>query len=114
MINNKDLKEVLEEALNVKVDGSEFNKKINTSIPLDSVKNFDSEKLCSIIASNRYININKDLEIAAMKELGKRRESGDPFNFENKIDEYSKRFTPIDYMPPDIINFISRFSGIKQ
>jgi hypothetical protein len=46
-----------------------------------------SEKLCEVIVSQRYLGIMRDEAILCMKELAKRRASGDTFEFEKRIEE---------------------------
>lgn len=52
-----------------------------------SVKQMSSEKLCEIVATNRYLNLFKDEAIICMQELSGRRSAGDTFAYETRIDE---------------------------
>lgn len=76
------------------------------------ISNFDCDTLCSIIASNRYIKFDNDLEKRCMMELANRRINGDDFNFESKIDELSKSFTDISISIPDIKNILDKIRKI--
>jgi hypothetical protein len=46
-----------------------------------------SEKLCEVVVASRYLGIMHEEAIFAMQELSRRRDLGDEFNFENKIEE---------------------------
>jgi hypothetical protein len=73
----------------------------------DDISVFSNQKLCSIIASNRYLKMNSGEEIMCMKELAKRRSGGDNFLFEKQINEYVTKFTPIETNIPGIMSMVS-------
>jgi len=73
---------------------------------------YTSKKLCQIIVSYRYLGLNKDLAIICMKELGKRRDSGDPIDFENEIELMLEELPKLDFKPIDIGSFI--FNKVKK
>lgn len=77
------------------------------------ISSFASDKLCSIIATNRYLKFDKKMEILAMQELSKRRDIGDAFDFEKEIDKYGSEFTPISASIPDAINAAIKFAKSK-
>lgn len=106
-ISNIDLKEELKD-LNLEEDLSDVpsEQKIKDSIP-----SYTSEKLCSIVASNRYLNFNNELSILAMEELGKRRSLGSPFNYEDYIEDYLKDLPKLDFKIPDIRSLMDQLSG---
>lgn len=82
---------------------------------LDNILNFkikigtvNSERLCEIIVSNRYLGIMKEEAIVCMWELSRRRVLGDDFGFEKFISNL------YDTLPKFKINTdnIFRYSGI--
>jgi hypothetical protein len=60
----------------------------------ESIDKYSSEALCSIIASDRHLKINRELQVICLEELDRRRASGDLFDFDTcikkKIDAYPK------------------------
>jgi len=52
-----------------------------------SITTSPSETLAAHVVAYRTIGINKEIAIECMKELSKRRKSGEEFNFENYIEE---------------------------
>ena len=72
-----------------------------------SISSYSSRKLCEIIVSYRYLGLNKALAISAMNELGSRRDSGDPTNFENEIELMLSELPQIDFKIPDLRNIFS-------
>lgn len=114
-IDPEEIVSLLQEAMSI--DDSELNNSTtNDDIVLteDQIKSFDSDKLCSIIATNRNIKISKNMEIMAMKELALRRELGDQFDFESKIDEYGKRFIPLSTQIPNVISIAMNMARNKK
>lgn len=79
-----------------------------------SVKEFSSEKLCDIIASNRYLNFNEEVTILCMMELAYRREGGDLFKFEEEIDNRQKELPPLDMSVPDLRSIMGQLSNIVR
>jgi hypothetical protein len=79
----------------------------------DNIIHYDSKKLCQIIVSNRYLNMNKDLAILAMQELSKRRQLGDDFNFEEFIEKSLEELPKINFSMPDLRMILSNISGMK-
>lgn len=57
-----------------------------------NITSFSSEKLCEIIATFRYLGMMKDYAIKSMEELSKRRDAGDQFNFETRVNEILQSF----------------------
>lgn len=90
----------------------------DNTISADTVKTnmfgYDSKKLCHIIVSHRYLNMNKELAILAMEELSKRRQNGDDFNFEAFIEESINELPPLNFNMPDLRLLLSKISGIKK
>ena len=87
----------------------------NKSISLDTIKsnivNYDSKKLCQIIVSNRYLNMNKELAVLAMQELSIRRQNGDQFNFEEFIEESLNQLPELNFSMPDLRVLLNKLSG---
>lgn len=105
---SEELMDLLNEAIAFDHSNVKSNEKAE-ELNAESVKSFNNEKLCSIIASNRYLKINSGIELLCMKELADRRSKGDTFQFENQISKYSKSFTPINKKIPDIFEFFKNF-----
>lgn len=107
-LNEEDLSELLKEI-----------SELNTEDPSDAfvenedfdIKNCSSEKLCSLIASNRYLRFSDQMEIDAMKELSERRIKGENFPFETKIVEYGTSFVPLNTNMPDLMKIIPNIKG---
>lgn len=66
--------------------------KIRTMIPT-----YSSEKLSEMIVVERYIGFHPEVSVMAMEELAKRRMEGDPFVFENYIDQSLKSLPKLDF-----------------
>lgn len=81
----------------------------NIEISPEILKTFSSEKICSLIASNRYLRFSDSLEVLAMQELAQRRIDGDNFEFENLIKEYSSTFVPINIKLPDLMKIAAEY-----
>ena len=114
MISPEEIAELLKEALSIDRSSIDFNlKNKKANLSKEDVSSFDSEKLCSLVACNRYIAMDKNMEVLAMQELAKRRQAGDNFNFESKIEEYSKRFIPIDTNIPQVIGMATKMMKNK-
>ena len=114
MISPEEIAQLLKEALSIDRSSFDFaskNKKANLS--KEDVSSFDSDKLCSLVACNRYLSVDKNMEVLAMQELSKRRQSGDNFDFESKIEEYGKRFVPIDTNIPEVIGMATKMMKNK-
>lgn len=107
-MNSNEIIDLLQEVMNF---NPSTNKKVEVSKEFDenSVKLFDNNKLCSIVASNRYLKMDPKMEKLCMKELAERRASGDTFLFENQIEKYYKSFTPINKKIPEISELIGKF-----
>ena len=73
------------------------NKKLIQEVP-----DADSKVLAVHIIAYRVIGINKELSIACMEELAKRRSNGDSFNYEEYIESKIKDFPRFKNM--DMVN----------
>jgi hypothetical protein len=78
----------------------------DVKLDVDKVKSlipsYTSEKLCEMIVVDRYLGISKEVAVACMEELSKRRTAGDPFPFEKFIDEKLKSLPPLNFNMPDL------------
>lgn len=81
--------------------------KVKATIPLSN-----SKKLCEMILVNRYFNMSKDITIACMEELAKRRTEGDDFNFEKYIEDSAAKMPVINLKIPDLKDVLSQY--VKQ
>jgi hypothetical protein len=77
---------------------------------IEDVSQFSNEKLCSLVAANRYLKLNEAMQLECMKELAKRRDGGDNFNFEEKIKEYFDQLPPIDLNLPNVMSMLNDFT----
>lgn len=100
---NFDLEDDLEDELNEEVVDLE---KIKSNL-----STYSQERICEIIACNRYFNINSDLTLSCMEELSLRRINGNDFNFESHIDSLYKELPTINTVVPDIRDMLSRMIG---
>jgi hypothetical protein len=82
-------------------DPSEENVKNN-------IEEFNSKKLCQIIVCNRYLNTSKDLAIACMEQLSKRRAEGDDFDFESYIETSLSELPVLNFKISDIRDAMSK------
>lgn len=71
--------------------------KIRTNIP-----NYTSEKLSEMIAVERYIGFHPEVSVMCMEELSKRRQAGDPFPFEDYIDNSLSGLPKLDFNMLDL------------
>jgi len=62
----------------------------------ENIKQFTNEKLCEIIVSNRYLGVLREEALACMNELAWRREQGEIFPYEQKIEELLKSLPKIN------------------
>lgn len=76
-----------------------------------NLHNYQSETLCDMIVCNRYFNINAELSLICMTELGERRTKGDLFVFEDYIEKSLNELPKLDFTIPDIRTMLA---GIKK
>jgi len=74
----------------------------------EKVPTHTSEKLCEMIACDRYLGINKKLTIMCMEELAKRRDRGDNFDYESYIETSLAEYPALDFNLPDLRSIISQ------
>lgn len=67
--------------LNTSDNSNNFNDEFQKNLP-----SFSNDKLCEVIVAFRYLGTMKEEALISMTELAKRREEGDTFPFENKIE----------------------------
>lgn len=89
-MENKDDQEPIEE---VKLDVA----KVKNLIP-----SYTSQKLCEMIAADRYLGISKEVAVACMEELAARRATGDVFEFEKCIEECMGKLPPLNFKTMDL------------
>jgi len=91
---------------------------------IDQVKaNISSQsaiKLADMVITYRYLGLYKEASILAMEELGKRRASGDDFDFETyiaeKIETLPKLDTNVEFKGIDmgtILSTVKKYLGQK-
>lgn len=88
------------------------------NVNLEEIKNkiptFTSERLCEIIVSCRYLNLDEDLIIKCMEELSKRRSAGDKLDFESLIENTLNQMPKLDFSIPDLRSIMSNISSKKD
>lgn len=105
--------------LNLKeLEADEINDADYEDLTVDEIKEklptFPSIKLADIVIANRYLGLYKELSVNAMEELGKRRVSGDKFEFETYIDDEFKKLPKLDFSLPDLGSLISQLGNFKR
>ena len=70
---------------------------IKTNIP-----QYSNEKLCEMIACDRYFGFEQKISALCMEELAQRRINGDVFDFESYIDQVQKEFPVLNTEMPDL------------
>lgn len=71
----------------------------------ENIKQFSNEKLCEIIVSNRYLGVLRDEAIACMTELAWRREQGEIFAYEQKIEELLLSLPKVNLNLKEVMNY---------
>lgn len=64
----------------------EERKRLIKESQMASIKTSSSETLAAHVVVYRALKINKDIAVACMKELAKRKDDGDDFDFETYIE----------------------------
>lgn len=80
-------------------------------IKLDEISKFSNEILCEIIVTQRYLKLDVEISIEAMKELSLRRSNGSNFNFEKIIEKMEKDLPQIEVSPTFDLNTIIKTLG---
>jgi hypothetical protein len=70
---------------------------LNLELVKEKIPTFSSDKLCEMIVCDRYFGCYQDIAIMSMEELAKRRQLGDPFPFEEKIEAGYKELPPLNF-----------------
>ena len=76
----------------------------------------NSQQLCEIIATSRYLGSMKEIAVTCMTELARRRECGENFQYEKIIEDEFKKFPffKIDLKKKMNLGFdLSVLKGIK-
>jgi len=71
----------------------------------ENIKQFSNEKLCEIIVSNRYLGVFREEALACMNELAWRREQGEIFSYEEKIEELFSSLPKINLNLKEVMKF---------
>lgn len=77
------------------------------------ITNYSSHKLCELIVCYRYLGFAKEIAIASMEELAKRRINGDQFDFESEIEKSLKDLPVLDFKIPDLRTILNQVTGKK-
>lgn len=95
------------------LEDDEFSE-LNPEEILEKIPTFSAEKLSDIVIANRYLGLFKELAVAAMQELSKRRESGDDFEYEKYIDKNVKDLPKLDFEVPGMDVILSNLKNMKR
>jgi hypothetical protein len=76
-----------------------------------NIGSYKDETLCEIIVCNRYFNINNDLTVICMSELGQRRANGNSFDFETFI---QKNLDDLPKINLNVFDLSSLFGDAKK
>lgn len=67
-----------------------------------SVLECSNEKLCEMIATDRYFGFGEKIAPLCMEELARRRVAGDTFAFESCIEQAHKSLPVLNFAIPDL------------
>lgn len=70
------------------------------------IPTYSSEKLSEMIVVERYIGFHPDISVMCMEELAKRRMEGDPFPFEDYIENAFNSLPSLDFKILDLRNVL--------
>jgi len=62
-------------------------KPMDVKVVKEKIPTHSSERLCEMIVCDRYFGCFREIALACMEELGKRRVAGDTFDFETYIEK---------------------------
>lgn len=83
----------------------------NNSARFAALTSTDSKALAAQVVAYRIFKLQKDFAIACMEELAKRRQLGDPFDYETFIEEEIKKIPEIPNLD---LKSINNLLNIKQ
>lgn len=95
--------------LDQKIEGYLDEEKIIKLIP-----NYNDNKLADIVISFRHLGLFKNLFIAAMEELAKRRNEGNEFDYEKYIEDNLALLPKLDFKIPDLSSLIGSLKNFKK
>lgn len=81
---------------------------INIDLIKQNVPSYSNEKLCEMIVCDRYFGMGKEISLICMEELGKRRATGDTFDFEEYIDKSYKELPELNFEMPDLRSILNQ------
>lgn len=81
---------------------------------VESLPKQPSTKLADVVISFRYLGLHKELSIASMEELAKRRITGDTFQFEKYIEDNLQSLPKLDFKLPNLDNILKNFGNMKK
>lgn len=85
-------------------------KPLNVNEVKQELPTYTSEKLCEMIVCDRYLGGYRELGIACMEELAKRRSEGSDFNFEEYIGKSINAMPSLNFNNmPDIRDVLRQF-----
>jgi hypothetical protein len=79
----------------------------------DNLPKYTVEKLCEMIVADRYFKFNDEIQVMCMEELARRREAGDPFEFETYIETSLKELPVLSDAMPNIRDVLSNMVKTK-
>lgn|SRR5574339_1208402 len=87
---------------------------LNLDVVKSKIPTYTSQKLCEMIVCERYVGFYPEVSVLCMEELGKRREAGDEFQFEDYIDEAYKTLPKLDFTVPDLRSVLTTLVTATQ
>lgn len=81
---------------------------IDINIIRQNINQYETIKLCEMIVSQRYFNMDPEISIVCMNELSIRRSNGDNFNYEEYIDTASKSLPDLKFKTTDFKDLIQQ------
>jgi hypothetical protein len=79
----------------------------------NNLVNYNSHKLCEMIACHRYLGFNQEVAIMCMEELSNRRVNGDSFDFESYIEQCLADLPPLNFSIPNLRDVLHQAIKVK-
>jgi hypothetical protein len=86
---------------------------LDLKIVRENVPTFDSVKLAEMIVCDRYFGCYREIAVLCMEELGKRRITGEQFDFESYIEKALAELPKLDFSVPDLGDVLRQVIGKK-
>jgi len=90
-----------------------FKPSLDVNLVKEKIPSYSSEKLSEMIICDRYFGGFKEIALACMAELAKRRIMGDNFDFEKYIDDGLATLPKLEVKLPDLGDMLRKAVGNK-